>query len=196
VCIDEETIAYRRLVSSIPLSKLIELIEDVPEAVREAAGRLRATHLYYLDVALRGPVGQPYHWIYVPEDRYPFYRVGCYSHFSKEMAPPGKACLYVELVDRQPPSVDVLLPAVAAALCEMGVVANQEAIVFARLRRIDHAYVIFDDCHASSVETVHAYLREVGIVSTGRYGAWNYSSMGDALAFGQRAADDCVEATS
>lgn len=183
-----EEVPYRRLISTIPLAALVALIADAPDAVRRAANKLRTSHLHYLDVALRGPCEKPYHWIYVPEERYPFYRVGCYSHFSKRMAPPGKASLYVELADRSPPDLATLLPKVADGLVEMGVIKSPEAIVFARARRIDHAYVIFDRDHQPALDVITPYLDSVGIVSTGRYGGHNYSSMGDALAFGRDAA--------
>ncbi len=180
---------YERLVSTIPLPSLVALLSDAPADVREAAAKLRCTHLYYLDVALRTPCGQPYHWIYVPEPAYPFYRVGCYSHFSPEMAPPGAACLYVELVDRAAPDLAALLPRVADHLIDMGIIARREAIVFARVRRIDHAYVIFDHDYYPSLERVQRFVESRGIIAAGRYGAWNYSSMGDALRFGKQAAE-------
>jgi protoporphyrinogen oxidase len=185
---EDETVSYDVLVSSIPLPKLVQIIEDVPPRIRQAAARLRCTHLYYLDVALRGPCHQPYHWVYVPEPKYPFYRVGCYSNFSPRMAPVQSAGLYVELVDRREPDLDALLPEVADALIEMGFIERREAIVFARVRRIDHAYVIFDHDHYPALEAVQEWLADQRIVSTGRYGGWNYSSMGDALAFGREAA--------
>jgi len=187
---DDETVGYDVLVSTAPLPSLIRLVEDAPPQVRAAADRLRCTHLYYLDVALRGECGQPFHWIYVPESKYPFYRVGCYSHFSPRMAPVRAAGLYVELVERREPDLAELLPKVAEALVEMGLIARPEAIVFARLRCIDHAYVVFDHDHYPALEVVQDYLRSRRIVSAGRYGGWNYSSMGDALAFGRDAARD------
>jgi protoporphyrinogen oxidase len=183
----EEEVPFSTLISTAPLPSLVSLLEAPPE-VRAAAEALRCTHLCYLDVALDEPCGQPYHWIYVPERRYPFYRVGCYSHFSPAMAPAGKAGLYVELADRAA-HLETALPAVIEGLVEMGVVSSARAIRFARLRRIDHAYVIFDRRYFASVATVQAFLAEHDIVSTGRYGGWNYSSMGDALRFGREAAE-------
>jgi protoporphyrinogen oxidase len=184
----DERLSYERLISTIPLPALVSLIADAPEQVRAAAERLRVTPLWYLDVALRTPCEKPYHWIYVPEEKYPFYRVGCYAHFSEQMAPPGKSSLYVELVDRDEPDLDELLPRVADALVEMGLIRSREAIVFARARHIASAYVIFDEHHEPALAVIAPYLASVGITSTGRYGGWNYSSMGDALAFGRDAA--------
>ena len=183
-----ESLGYDVLVSTIPLTVLCDRLVDPPEAVRQAARRLVCTHLYYLDVALDGPCLKPLHWVYVPEDRYPFYRVGCYSNFSAAMAPPGKAGLYVELAGRAEPDMAVLLPQVARGLTEMGLVTSPSAIRFARLRRIDYAYVVFNHDYFASVETIRSFLEGERIVSAGRYGGWNYSSMEDALVFGRDAA--------
>lgn len=188
----DERVDFDVLVSTAPLPKLVDLIADVPAEVRDASRRLRCTHLYYLDVALHAPAGVPYHWAYVPEAKYPFYRVGCYSAFSPLMAPPGKASLYVELVDRSEPDLTALLPEVATALIAMGFIRGASDIAFARLRRIDHAYVVFDHHYDACVQVIGAFLAEGRVITTGRYGAWNYSSMADALAFGRSAAADAA----
>ncbi len=188
LCFDDEAVGYDTLISTIPLPVLVALCEEVPEQVRRAAASLRCTSLSYVDIALRSPCRKPYHWVYVPETKYPFYRVGCYSSFSAAMAPVGCASLYVELVDRTPPELSALLPDLAEALIEMGLFDRPEAIVFARLRRIEHAYVIFDHNYFASLKTVQDFLRAQRVLSTGRYGGWNYSSMADALGFGRDAA--------
>ncbi|MCA9621390.1 MAG: NAD(P)-binding protein [Myxococcales bacterium] len=186
--LDGEVVAYDRLVSTMPLPALVAAIDDAPPEVRAAAATLRATKLWYLDVALRGSVGRPFHWIYVPERRYPFYRVGAYSSFSPAMTPPGAASLYVELVSREEPDLARLLPEVADHLVAMGLIRRREAIVFARARCLDHAYVVYDQAREAALPVIEAFLRSRRILSTGRYGAWNYSSMGDALRMGREAA--------
>ena len=185
----DASIGYRALINTAPLPVLIGLLDDPPSDVRHAASRLRCTHLYYLDVALEVPCGKPVHWIYVPEDKYPFYRVGCYSNFSPRMAPPGKANLYVELAGREPPDVGKLLPRVAAGLVEMGLIAKPSDIAFAELREIVWAYVIFDEGYFAALDVIKPFLERMGIISAGRYGEWNYSSMEDALMMGRAAAE-------
>jgi protoporphyrinogen oxidase len=185
---EDEVVPYDALVSTLPLPALVETLADPPPEVLAAARRLRCTHLYYLDVALDGPCGEPLHWVYVPEEKYPFYRVGCYSNFSEAMAPPGKANLYVELADRSAPDLPALLPKVGEGLVEMGLIDSPRAIRFARVRRIDHAYVVFDHDYFPSLEVILPFLEANRIVTAGRYGGWNYSSMEDALRFGREAA--------
>jgi protoporphyrinogen oxidase len=188
-----EWAAYGSLISTIPLDVLIERIEDAPPEVVAAGRALRKTHLYYLDVALNTPCERPLHWLYVPEPRFPFYRVGCYSHFSAAMAPAGKASLYVELASRDTPVLAELLPKVAEGLQEMGLIRAPEAIRFARVRKVEHAYVVYDAARAGALAVLRPFLERSGIVSAGRYAMWEYASMEDAIEQGIAAATRASE---
>ena len=190
--LDGEEVRFDTLVSTIPLPVLLELLSDVPADVAAAGRQLRFTHLHYLDLGLRVPNPKPYHWVYVPEERYPFYRVGCYSHFSEKLAPPGKSSLYVELADRRSPALPRILPDVVRGLCELGLLESERDIELCRLRTIDYAYVIYDHRYRAALDAIEPFLAEQGIISTGRYGGWNYSSMEDALLMGRRAAADAL----
>jgi protoporphyrinogen oxidase len=181
-------VPYEVLISTAPLDVLLGLLDDPPAEVRLAGGKLVCNPLYYLDVALEVPCGVDLHWAYVPEERFPFYRVGCYSHFSPELAPAGKAGLYVELSSRQKPDMKQLSAQLAAGLSEMGIIERAEQIRFAELRRIDHAYVVYDHNYYAALDAIHPFLDDNAILSVGRYGGWNYSSMEDALIFGRDAA--------
>lgn len=184
----DHEVPYEVLISTTPLDVLVGLLPDAPAEVKAAAAKLRCNPLWYLDVALDVPCGVDLHWAYVPEAQYPFYRVGCYSNFSDAMAPAGKACLYVELSSRQTPDMDTLLPEVARGLIDMQLISRPEDIAFAQPRRIDHAYVLFDHSYYGALEVIRPFLAAHDIVTCGRYGGWNYSSMEDALCFGRDAA--------
>jgi protoporphyrinogen oxidase len=184
----DELVHFDVLVSSLPLPVLVGLLSDAPSAVRDAAARLRATHLHYLDVALEALPKTDFHWAYVPEAKYPFYRVGCYTHFSPALAPPGKASLYIELADRSEPDLARVLPDVVRGLTEMGVITGPEQVRFARARRIDFAYVIFDHAYYDALAVIEPFLAEHRVISAGRYGKWTYCSMEDAILMGRKAA--------
>lgn len=185
---EDGDVPYRALISTMPMDTLIATLVDPPREVVEAGKKLRVNHLYYLDVALDVPCGVDLHWVYVPEEKYPFYRVGCYSHFSEKMAPAGKANLYVELSSREAPDMSLLMPEVARGLVDLRIIQKPEQIRFADLQRIDHAYVVYDHAYFGALSIIRPFLDEQGIFSSGRYGGWNYSSMEDALLFGRDAA--------
>jgi protoporphyrinogen oxidase len=184
---DGASIKFRHLVNTMPLPELMRRLEGVPSAVRDATGRLRATSVTYLNVGVDGPLGVPDHWIYVPEQEWPMYRVGSFSNAVPEMAPPGMSSLYIELSDRDTPP-EQLAPRVQEGLVAMGIIDDPRRLLFAHPRRVPHAYVIYDFHYHSSRQAVHDWLQGRGVLSIGRYGDWNYSSMEDALIDGRRAA--------
>ncbi len=176
---------YTALISTLPLAELVRRLVAAPAAVREAAAALRWVRWRYLDVATRTRVPADYHWVYVPETRYPFFRVGVYSNAVASMAPPGCSSLYVELNERSGP-VDV--PAVLQALAEIGAIGRVDDVLFTATREIEYAYVVFDDAHAAATRTILEWLEAAGIRSCGRYGAWVYNSMEDSVIAGREAA--------
>jgi protoporphyrinogen oxidase len=178
-------IDYRALISTIPLPELIARIPEAPPEVREAAAALRCVRWRYLDVATTRPVPVDWHWAYVPEPRFPFFRVGVYSNAVASMAPNGAASLYVELGDRE---AEPDMPAIARGLVEIGALAAVDDIRFSRTRDIEYAYVVFDEDHAPATATIFAWLDRVGVRSCGRYGAWIYNSMEDSILSGLAAA--------
>ncbi len=190
---EDESVAFDVLVSSIPLPVLLRLLAPLPDEVSRAARKLRSTHLHYFDLGLSVPNPNPYHWIYVPEEKYPFYRVGCYTHFSEKLAPPGKSSLYVELADRRAPHAERALAEVVTGLRELGLLKSQQDIELCRLRSIEHAYVIYDHEYRAALDVIEPFLLSQRVISTGRYGGWNYSSMEDALLMGQSAAQRAQE---
>ncbi len=176
---------YAALVSTLPLPELIGRMVDAPDDVRAAAAALRWVRWRYLDVATRTRVPADYHWVYVPETRYPFFRVGVYSNAVASMAPEGCSSLYVELSEREGP---LDLPGVLRGLVEIGAIDSVDDVLFTAERQIEYAYVVFDDAHAAATRTIFAWLDQVGVHSCGRYGAWVYNSMEDSMMQGRVAA--------
>ncbi|MCB9526925.1 MAG: FAD-dependent oxidoreductase [Myxococcales bacterium] len=181
-------VAYRHLVSTMQLPRLVDALTDVPAAVRAARAKLRGNEVRYLNVGVDGPLGQPDHWIYVPEELWPFYRVGSFSNANPAMAPAGMSSLYIEMSDRDTP-LDALRDRIGEGLVAMGLIDTPARVRFMHERRIHNAYVIYDFAYHDSRAAVHAWLDEQGIASIGRYGDWNYSSMEDALIDGRTAAE-------
>lgn len=187
VVIGGETFPYSALVSTLPLPELLRRMTGLPKAIEEHASRLRCTTLRYLDLATRSKPTADWHWAYVPEERFPFYRVGIFSNAAPSMAPPGAGAFYVELADRGPVD-EAAIRASAQGLAEMGAIASPDDVLFADPREIDYAYVVFDDNYYPATNAIFAFLDAQGIYSRGRYGSWTYNSMEDSLLLGREVA--------
>ena len=168
----------------------------LPQDIETRATQLRCTTLRYLDLATRTRPRADWHWVYVPERRFPFYRVGCYSNAAASMAPPGGGSFYVELADRGPVTEDTVR-ASTQGLAEMGAIGSPAEVLFADPREIDYAYVIFDDNYYPATGAIFSFLEAHAIFPRGRYGAWAYNAMEDALIAGREVAatlDACLPA--
>lgn len=190
VLFDDGWRGYDRLVSTLPMPSLVGMLDGAPEEVARASGRLRFATVAYVNYGCRGEVNRGLHWVYVPEERYPFYRVGSYSNVAPHLAPEGHGSLYVEttLPGGETPDWSSLLPRVRAGLVEAGLLPSEDRIVVEDPRTVPVAYVLFDRNHAASRATVAGFLDEHGIESIGRYGGWTYGSMEDAMLDGRATA--------
>ena len=185
-----DTISWRALVATIPLPELVARLTDAPKEIEEAAGKLRCTPVRYLNVATKSSPNADFHWIYVPEEKFPFYRVGIYTNAVPAMAPPGRGSLYVELSDRGPmPRVDDIMPDVAQALAAAGAINGADDVLFAEIKELKYAYVVFDDNYYSCVDTLIKYFEANDVYPRGRYGSWIYNAMEDSILDGKKVAE-------
>jgi protoporphyrinogen oxidase len=187
VVVGGERTPYSAVVSTLPLPELLRRMPGLPKDIEEHASRLRCTTLRYLDLATRSRPPADWHWAYVPEKRYPFYRVGIYSNAVASMAPQSGGSFYVELADRGPVSADTVR-ASAQGLADMGAIQSPEDVLFADAREIDYAYVVFDDHYYAATSAIFAFLESHAIYSRGRYGSWTYNAMEDCLIAGREVA--------
>ena len=189
VTVGGERVAWRDIVATIPMPELVRLLVDLPREVADAAAKLRCTPVRYLNVATRTNPPRDFHWIYVPEEKYPFYRVGIYTNAVPAMAPPGCGAYYVELSDRGPiERCREGIPDALRALAAAGAISSVDDVLFADLKEIRWAYVVFDHDYYSSVKTITTWLEAQRIWPRGRYGSWIYNAMEDSILAGREVA--------
>ncbi len=78
-----ERLPFDALVATAPLTHLAALAVDLPPEARAAAARLRAVAVVNINLGVRGAAPRREHWLYVPEPRFPFYRVGLPSNHGR-----------------------------------------------------------------------------------------------------------------
>jgi protoporphyrinogen oxidase len=198
---DGQEIAFESLVSTISLKDLVTLCDAVPAEITAAGDRLRHNRVTYYDVGIRdgaaiGPrppsrAGDPraLHWIYFPEERFPFYRVGCYTAVLPTLSPAGCRSLYVEVAHQADVDVRETWRRCAAGLIEAGLLDSTDDVLFADAHEIPHAYIIPDAHYDAARAALFAYFKAARVWTIGRYGKWDYASMEDALVDGRQAAE-------
>jgi protoporphyrinogen oxidase len=180
---DGEQIAYHHLVSTMPLKELLKADKKIPASIKKKSAQLKHKSLYYLNIALNIETPAKFQWCYVPSSKIPFYRVGVYSNLSKDLVPSGCSSLYVELSERK--FAPKVIARVIPELIKMGLFTSKKDIRFIDPHFVPYAYVIYDKNYYTAVPVLHAFLEKNDIHSVGRYGAWHYSSMEDAIKMGR-----------
>lgn len=182
---------YGSLVSTMPLPELVAIIKDVPADIAGAARGLRYVSVYDVSLGIKKPDLTPWHWIYFPEPEFAFYRLGSMSSFSKYAAPEGCTSVYAEIshLSGEAMSDDEAIVRTLGGMRRCGMLGPGEEPEVAEVQDIKYAYAVFDDHSKRAVPAIMDYLGSKGIMSIGRYGAWEYSSMEDAILEGKRAAE-------
>ena len=185
---------FRFLISTVPVPELIlEIIEDVPEEIRNAALKLRHTSVLNVNMGIKRDSIDHGHWVYFPEREYVFYRVGFPKKFSDGMCPPGTSSVYVEIACKSGPITQErkkeLITRAKKDLIKAGILEREDEILVRKSIEIPYAYVIYDRNRGKNLEIIREYLKEKNIYSVGRYGGWKYSTMEEAILEGKEVAE-------
>jgi len=138
-------IEYNELVSTLPLPRLVALIQDAPAHVVTAAAGLKATSIDLISVGIRKNVVKDL-WFYIYDDDILASRAYSPSVKSPENAPAGTSSLQFEIYSRGDQSRytgDELKKNTLYALEKMGICAEED-VVFVDHRFLEFGNVIFD----------------------------------------------------
>jgi len=188
-------VRFERLVNTMPLPEFLDLSGPWPVSVRAARRRLRHASVWCLNLGLDRSDRTGRHWVYFPEPRYPFYRVGLYSNFAAANAPAGTSSYYVEVSRPGGARFDLraLERRVLAGLRDCGVLRRGDRILVKEWRPIPYAYVLYDFQRGPALAAIFRELGRQRVESIGRYGAWKYSFMEEALLDGKACAERVLD---
>ena len=176
-----ECVAYDRLISTIPLPVLVQRAKGIPENLRQDVAGLRWTSLLNLTYCLRQRLPQPFHWVYFPEPEFPFFRLVFPSNISGELAPEGGGLIAAEISNPVPGKEEELEKQVQASLIKLGWIKKAEDVADVVRNFFPYAYPVHDLARGERVRRLLHFLQTRRVWSIGRFGAWRYSSMDDAI---------------
>ena len=136
---------------------------ELPPEIETQAARLRCTTLRYLNIGARGQPPADWHWIYVPEKRYPFYRVNVFSTAMPSMAPAG---VRVDLRRDGRPRPDRRRDRArhGGGAGRGGRAARRRTTSCSpSAKQIEYAYVVFDQHYYEATRIIFAFLEQNAI---------------------------------
>jgi protoporphyrinogen oxidase len=193
------TRAGAEFVSSIPITKLIALLDPPPPPeILEAASRLAFRDLIVVAVMIDRKRVTDQTWIYIPERNIPFGRIHEPTNWSREMAPEGKTLLVTEFFSFQGDALwkssdDELTGIAVDSLERLGYIKDRE-VIESVVVRAPHAYPLFEIGYEKHLDVMHGYLSQFpNLRLAGRAGRFEYYNMDHAIGSGIRAAEDIIE---
>lgn len=188
---------YDALVSSIALPDLVPMIAEAPQDVIDASRRLACSTCILVNVGVNRPDLSDAHVTYFYDQDICFTRLSFPHMLSATNAPAGCGSIQAEVYfsGKYRPftqSPEDLIDPVIADLYRTGILRDDDAIVSRHATMIRYANVIFDLERAAALETVHGYLKDIGIDYCGRYGDWGYMWTDESYISGERAAESAL----
>ena len=172
---NKRTVHYDRLVSSMPLPRLLALCGiDYDKGIYTWNKVL----VFNLGFDAKGPEKRNC-WMYIPESKYVFYRVGFYDNIIGQ----DRMSLYVEIgfgKDQLVGEIDGLLQRTLDNLHAAGIVTDQKLVAEHHVL-MDPAYVHITKQSEADKKEKMEMLAQKDIYSIGRYGAWKYCSLEDNM---------------
>src|SRR5262245_3800473 len=185
---------YDGLVSSIALPDLVSMIAGAPKDVVDASRRLACSTCVLVNVGVNRSDLSESQIMYCYDEDICFTRLSFPHMLSATNVPNGCGSIQAEVYfsSKYRPltkSPDELIDPVIADLRRTRVLRDGDAILSRHTTMVRHANVIFDLDRAAALDTVHGYLRDIGVNYCGRYGDWAYMWTDESYISGERAAE-------
>jgi protoporphyrinogen oxidase len=183
-----------RVVSTLPVNRLVEMLDPpAPAAVLEAARLLKHKAILFVYLMLDREQVTPDHWVYLPEKHLTVHRISEFKNFAESMCPKGKTLVCAEITcnegDQRWRLSDAELTDIAAKdLVTVGLFRRDE-VAGSAVRRVPYAYPLYDLDYRKHLMTLLVHLRGIAnLISTGRQGLFRYGNMDHSIAMGARVA--------
>jgi UDP-galactopyranose mutase len=180
-----EEIVYKQLLSTGPLDLLLrDQLAQAPDALIEAAGRLKHNGVFVAGVGARGRAlhkgeADDRCWMYFPESDCPFYRVTNFHNYAPANVPGGdadRAALLCEtsFSEHKREDLSSLMDKTIAGLDTVGLLAKDAAVGSRFSLTVDYGYPVPCLERDRILREVQPWLEAQGIYSRGRFGGWKY----------------------
>ncbi len=196
-----ETREYDHIISTMPISILVERLPEVPAAIVEQSQKLtfRNTILVYLRVDRTNLFTDQ--WLYVHDPSVEVGRVtnfrnwlpSIYGHSQSTILCLEYWCNLDDPLWNQDP--DHLIENAGKEIVRTGLVAEGE-VKEGHVVRLPRCYPVYFKGYREVVKQVETYIDSVeGLYAIGRYGAYKYNNQDHSILMGLRVAENIVDGT-
>lgn len=175
---DGERIYYENLINTVPFNQFLAMLSE--DEQKKEAETLSYNKVLVLNLGFNkpSPKYKNEHWVYFPDKKLNFYRVGFYNNILMQ----DNLSVYVEIgfskdvdsIDR-----DKELEKALVGMKEVGIIDDSVKLVDKNILLMDPAYVHIEE--EKKVADVMKEFEKDNIYMLGRYGRWTYNCMEDCV---------------
>lgn len=173
-----EKIYFDYLINTSPLNRFLGFFEE--KQIKELKEELSYNKVLVFNLGFDSKSKYTKeHWIYIPEKKYNYYRIGFYDNILNQ----DKLSMYIEIGFDKNAQIDVenQLQQTLNNLKEQKIIDDNMKLEDYMSIIMDPAYVHINENTDSKIHKVMKEMNQKGIYSIGRYGAWTYCSMEDCM---------------
>ncbi|MEM3373729.1 MAG: FAD-dependent oxidoreductase [Candidatus Woesearchaeota archaeon] len=195
----KETISPLNVISSIPITIFLNLLEPLPnKEVIQAANNLKWRSQVYLFITLNKKQISEDNWIYFPNKEIPFARISEMKNFSKEMSPKDKTSLFVEYFVYENDKIwnmnkNQLFELTMKHLQKTKLISKKDVRNYYLIKK-KFVYPVYDLEYEKNLETIKKYLNQFdNLYYVGRPGRYQYTNQDHSLEMGILAAKSIID---
>jgi UDP-galactopyranose mutase len=180
---DGTTLRWDRLISTIPLDRLLSLLPEAPAEQRTAAARLQALPLALVLVIVGHPVDTPIQRVYSADPDYPAHKTALNHNSSPRLRALPQHAIVAEVssLRDKPLPAQGLERTVVHHLTVLGLISSPAVVQATEVVSVPYGYPVPTHDRDAVVAGLKAWLAERGIHPVGRFGEWAYINADEAL---------------
>ena len=172
----KEEIKYEYLINTSPLNRFLELFDDTEYL--DLKKELSYNKVLVFNLGFEKQAESKEHWIYYPDKKLNFYRVGFYNNILNT----DKLSMYIEIGFSKDEKIDTdwHLKETLKNLEDIGITKNNKLEEYSTII-MDPGYVHINEKTNNEIQKFKNFMKEKKMYTIGRYGAWTYCSMEDCM---------------
>ncbi len=178
-----ESIEYKRLVSSLPLTELVNLLVDAPDHLNRWTSELDYLSLKVALIVINHPVDTPIQRVYSAEAEIAAHKTAI-NHNSSDFLrsqPRHGIMAEVSYSPDKPLGRADLAAWVIENLLSMQIIKSKSEVHASRVLDLRYAYPVPSHGRESAVQALKGWLGGFDIYSVGRFGDWAYINSDEVL---------------
>ncbi len=186
----EKEISGDFIVSTIPLPELLlNITPDIDEMYLSIAKKMDFRSIKFLHLMLDTEYVTDNTWIYVPEEKYFFFRIQDRKNWSPTTVPEGKNALTLEIACNKNDNVwnasdDEIMERCVKDLERLGLI-KRSAVTDYFTETAEFSYPVYSLDYRDKINTVYNFIAEIkDFIPIGRQGLYRYNNMDHSIKMG------------